>query len=82
MGQRLNMARGSFTRDFNKRSHLSAGDCLKQERLKRAESLLTCTDVSPGKISDMVGYRNPAAMRHAFQQAHDCAPTIWRQQRS
>jgi len=63
---------------FKKEMGLGFTDCLWQMRLKKAQELLSATDLSIDEISVTVGYLNPNSFRRKFKQETGLSPSQYR----
>ncbi|MBO2945251.1 helix-turn-helix transcriptional regulator [Paenibacillus sp. F411] len=67
-----------MARLFKRHTGLSLGQYLLQERLRRAEELLTQTDDSVKNIARSVGFCDERYFMRQFKQAHKLTPTVYR----
>ena len=70
--------RNQFTRRFRAVHGIPPAEYLRRWRLQRAEELLAGDEHTIQGVAREAGYRNVAALDHAFTAAHGCPPSRWR----
>lgn len=63
---------------FKQKTGLSPIDYLIHVRLAEAEKLLSRTDITISKISDMVGFHSPSHFSKTFKESNHCTPSAYR----
>lgn len=67
---------------FKQKTGLSPIDYLIHVRLAEAEKLLSTSDVTISKISDMVGFHSPSHFSKTFKESNHCTPSAFRKKHS
>lgn len=63
---------------FKQKNGLSPIDYLIHVRLAEAEKLLSQTEITISKISDMVGFHSPSHFSKTFKESNHCTPSAYR----
>ncbi len=74
MADEAGMSLGHFQRSFKLRTGRSPVEYLTEVRLRAAAQLLERTDLSVGKVAEMVGYEDPFYLSRRFKQARGVSP--------
>jgi len=77
----LSMNRRTLEKHFKDSIGHSPGQEIKQIRLARAKKLLTETDLSIIRVSQMTGFREPTRLNHFFRKHTGLTPSEYRKQR-
>lgn len=75
----VGVSRAHLSRCVQRETGRPAGGHLRERRLQRARDLIEGADHRMDYVAWESGYRNVAALDHAFTRAFGCAPTRWRQ---
>lgn len=63
---------------FRQETGESIGSYIREARMRRARELLRCPLCSITEVADAVGYSRTSSFTVAFERAHGCSPTAWR----
>ena len=78
LAETAHVSRGYLNRLFRAEFGVSASAALERLRSSRAESLLTCTDLTIAAIARQSGYADVAHFSHRFSSIYGVPPTAYR----
>ena len=76
--EQVHVSRAYFSRRFARVAGCSAGQFLRDLRLRLAVDMLTNTDYTIEHLAWEAGFRSVSALDHAFTAAFDCPPGVYR----
>ena len=68
----------TFMRQFQKMTGLKFGDWLALQKIERAKTLLSETDIPIELIADACGYASASSLRRLFSEIEGCSPSAFR----
>lgn len=74
----VNINKYYLIRLFKQQTGLSPIDYLIHVRLAEAEKLLSHSNVTISKISDLVGFHSPSHFSKTFKESNHCTPSVYR----
>lgn len=78
MAELANMSERTLLRRFRERAGLSPKDWLLEQRLRRAQELLTDTNLGVDEIAHQSGFGSAVTLRHHFRRRLDTSPMAYR----